>query len=365
MPEDASDTSMPQRATGGSAPEKSTRSVSPDPKTSAGKITQIYYLILSTILLVAVISLTILFASGVLDFGLEGPFVFILYVISGILVSVACFGLLSSSGEIVGESFGYKTRIGGAIVGLVVVVGGGGIYEVFARPASLFSFRILMYEDTPASPTLVKGSVSLIVGAAIRSADVDSNGTALFQGLPARWVETPAQLILRSNEFLIADPKSNQIVLKKEATLRIKIKRKNIFTSYKNSKLKIKIGSVFSDKLASGGRTVTLSLLVLSESERPVPVYPTATVHLTRAGLGIRSLEMNLNDGTLAEVIVINPRVPKTLKVDGKLPEDYKDLLGMDLEAYVSIKYYDPKVSVSGKFHSNSIPFTRNKLGID
>ena len=52
------------------------------------------------ILLAVLIGLAILFGSGIPRFGLEGPFVYVIYIIAGCLSPLLCFGLLDSSGEL-------------------------------------------------------------------------------------------------------------------------------------------------------------------------------------------------------------------------------------------------------------------------
>jgi hypothetical protein len=81
------------------------------------------------VLLIAVIAMAILFATGTLRFGLSGPFVYIVYVLAGLLSALLTFGMLSSRGELHGEHEGIGLKLGGAVVALVVVAAGGGLYE--------------------------------------------------------------------------------------------------------------------------------------------------------------------------------------------------------------------------------------------
>src|SRR5258706_5150237 len=115
-------------------------------------------------LLVVVIALAILFASGILRFGLAGPFVYVVYVLAGLLSAFRSFGVLSSQGEFQGEHRGVGLRLGGAVVALVVVAAGGGLYERYLYTPPHFDLLLLFFAENPAKPEPVTGKVVLIVG---------------------------------------------------------------------------------------------------------------------------------------------------------------------------------------------------------
>src|SRR5258708_10513172 len=116
------------------------------------------------ILLLVVAGMAVLFASGILRFGIAGPCVYIVYVMAGLLSASLTFELLSSRGEVQGKREGIVLKLGGAVVALVVVAAGGGLYERYLYTPPHFDLLLLFYTENLTKPEPVTGKLVMITG---------------------------------------------------------------------------------------------------------------------------------------------------------------------------------------------------------
>lgn len=153
------------------------------------------------VLLLAVIAMAVLFATGTLRFGLSGPFVYIVYILAGLLSACLTFGMLSSRGELHGEREGIGLKLGGAVVALVVVAAGGGVYERYLYTPPQFDLLVLFFTDNPAKPEPVTGKVVVIAGNQDFAADLDGTGRLTIRHISSRYLQHPFQIQLSSPNY--------------------------------------------------------------------------------------------------------------------------------------------------------------------
>src|SRR5262249_7696503 len=182
------------------------------------------------VLLTVLIALAVLFGTGILRFGLEGPFVYVIYIMAGLLVAFVCFCLLDSSGGLTGNSLNTNVKLGGAIVGLVVVSAGGAVYEIYGRPQQTFSTRV-SFRETSGEAVRPKGALTIFIGAGTQTANIDTGGTALFQNIPSAWRNKEARCFLDSMEFKPSRVQQDKLTLTPEETVIFEVDRKPLFSS--------------------------------------------------------------------------------------------------------------------------------------
>jgi hypothetical protein len=120
-------------------------------------------LAMSVVFLLVIVGLLLLVGFGRLDLGIDPSLRFLVYILAGLLVAFATFGILTSTGELSGSPFGIQVRLGGSLVAAVVVAGGGSLYELYVRPAT-FETRVVFYESTRETQVDITGSLTLFVG---------------------------------------------------------------------------------------------------------------------------------------------------------------------------------------------------------
>ena len=320
------------------------------------------------ILLIVLVALAVLFGSGVLRFGLEGPFVYVIYIIAGLLVAFACFGLLDSSGELTGKPLDTNVKLGGAIVGLVVVAAGGALYEMYGRPPQTFSTRIAFFDGT-GQPVKPKGALMLFIGAANPQLAIDGNGTVLFQNIPAAWRNKPARVALDSAEFKAASTQEPSIILKPEDTITFQVVRKPLFTSFDEAKIDFSWKFGESVQLAaSSDRDLTIRLIAIAQAELPLPLRPKAKLIFLRQGraMPIRTIEVDVGTETSDDVVILQPHQPTTLVFSGFLSPDLISLAYQrDLVGRFKVSYLDSDNKTNREFTSPDFPIDKATVTFD
>ncbi|MDU9006958.1 hypothetical protein [Sedimentitalea todarodis] len=318
-------------------------------------------LALSGLILIIVTGLTVLIASGILQFGFQGPVVFVLYIISGVFVALSCFGILTSTGELAGEPYGINIRLGGAIVGLVVVVAGGGIYEVFVRDSESTKLQIVLYTENRNNIPEIEAELTLILDATTVSKAVNGRGIVVFENLPPSWLGRDAAFIFDSREYGIAVEDGLDVKIS-EGTSYVEIKKKAAFSTYEESDLRISPQNAFSEPMVSGEQTLTVWASAVSLSERPVPIRTYGEISFNNeAGLEFRTISSNVNISGVSEFILLKPNEPRDIAFDALLPEDWEFLLARAPEVILSVFYHDFEDTVRRKvFYSESFDFDEN-----
>jgi hypothetical protein len=319
-------------------------------------------------LLVVLIGLAVLFGAGVLRFGLEGPFVYVIYVIAGLLVAFVCFGLLDSTGELTGNPLSTNVKLGGAIVGLVVVIAGGALYEIYGRPQQTFSTRVAFYTMNGES-VRPKGALTLFIAAGTQTAIIDSGGTALFQNIPAAWRSKEAQCSLDSHEYRAAAINNCKLLLKPEETIAFQVERKPLYSSYEQSKINFEWKSAESVQLAaSANRDLTIRLIATGESELPIPLRSKGSIVFFRQGrpMPLRIIDAEVGTETSDDVVILKPNEPITLVISGILTPDLLSLaFKRDLVVRFKLFYLGSKDNSQREYASSDFPFDKTTVVFD
>lgn len=141
-------------------------------------------LVVLGVLLVFLFVFVYLFAGGKINMGISSSFIYMIYIILGLIASVICYGLLSSFGEIQGHRYETTIKLGGAIVGLVVVGGGGLIYEKYVHTPDGVDVRVVFYSKNQSEIQRLKGQAIIFYGNTEKDVPVSNEGSILLQGIP-------------------------------------------------------------------------------------------------------------------------------------------------------------------------------------
>lgn len=278
-------------------------------------------LILSVTFLLVILGIMWLVGSKRIDLGFDPSLVFLIYVLAGLLIAFACFGVLTSTGEIAGKPYGVHVRLGGSIVAAVVVAGGGSLYELYVRPAA-FSTRIMFYDGSATNQVRPGGSFRLFVGSGVEDQPIQSDGTVLFQNLHRN---EALRYELISQNYAIDPSDAPRLALVPDELVALKVVRKNPFAPYDPSKLKIEL-------------------------------------NLTKSELPFRSYSADVTDGTLSDVFLLQPRKPQTITMDVVIPSDFRDLTNLGLEAWMTLQYADPNKADGGSYSIGPVPFDETRF---
>lgn len=295
------------------------------------------------ILLVVVVALAVLFATGTLRFGLSGPFVYIVYVLAGLLSAFLTFGVLSSRGELHGERDGVGLKLGGAVVALVVVAAGGGFYERYLYTPPQFDVLILFFTENQAKAEPVTGKLALIVGNQDFAKELDGTGRVLFRGISSRYLQQPFQIQLDSPNYEVISNLSAR--LPADAPVLIKVQWKRTWEPANKAEIRIFLesGSAMNYGPRPDQKNVNFRLKVESVSPLPIPISKRATVRLlTNDGAPLESWVFEV----VGERTVIPPKAVAYVHVDGMVPKDAYHRIRIGKMVTISLAY-DPDIEAS------------------
>lgn len=247
-------------------------------------------------LLVAVIVLTILFASGELRFGIGGPLVYIVYLLGGAFAAVLTFGLLSSWGHAGGQYAGINVRLGGAIVALALVTGGGGLYERYLHVSPTVDVRVAFYSRTRGVLENVSGRVDLLVSNQHMTQNVQGQGTVLFQGIAPHLLGQAVSVSLQSTDWEVTE--SPAALVGSEPNW-VKIRRRSLYVPAKEAALTVAVEKVDLVNMAGdkSKRSMTIRLRVVNRTTGEIPLGSPARFEvLSRSGVPVKTLELPLDE---------------------------------------------------------------------
>jgi hypothetical protein len=147
------------------------------------------------LLLGAAVVFAILFGKGWLTQDVVSSY--IVFVILGGLASVLTWGLLSSAGEISGTQYGFKIKLAGAIVPLVLVTGGG-LWAADRTEPFAVKFKFV---NAAGQAVKVSGLARLEISDDTRPVTVQDSDLATFDHLPRSAQNKSAGLTLESSKF--------------------------------------------------------------------------------------------------------------------------------------------------------------------
>ena len=286
-------------------------------------------------LLVAVLGLIILFGSGRLRFGLEGPFVFIIYLMGGMLAAVLTFGILSSSGELTGKKAGWGIRLGGAVVALVVVTFAGGYYERYLHTPSQFDALLLFYVDNPNAPEHVTGSVGVFIGNEEHMCVLDGTGRALIRSLSSRYLDSAYMLTLDSPNYEVVSNSPKGLTSQEPILVKIKWKRTYEAASKASLKLHYESGSAIDLAPRPDQKNVNFVIKVETDSVLPIPVSKKVSLELlSPGGAALKTFELEL-----VGTSVFGPKSFTEVHLDGLVPLSDYSLIASGCSMIATLSY--------------------------
>lgn len=349
------------------SPEKRTQQRVPVPE-QAGGADKRSQLTIFVVLLAAMFAMTVLFASGVLRFGLSGPFIYVLYVIAGLLASTLCYGILDSFGELHGTRYGITLRLGGAIVGLVVVAGGGGLYERFLQTPSTFNVRVYLHEGNTAVPVGAKGTLSLRLGSQQRTVNIEADGTALFQGITSDWEGKQVGLVL-SSVLHELHPDSARIKLSSDGEAYARIVSRPMFVEEEDAEMTLKIIETRSTKMAEGfefDRDLSFVVRAVCRSPRRIPIDAAADLEITDInGVLRQKIPLTVSSDLRELGAFLKPNLPTNLFLEGKFFARDIELLDMGHFSRVVLHYDRVMGTEARPFMTAMFEFNRQHLDFD
>jgi hypothetical protein len=319
-------------------------------------------LILFGALLFAALFLAVVFAGGWLRFGLAGPFIYVLYIFCGMLAAYTCYGLLSSIGELEGKQYGVALKLGGPIVALVVVAGGGGLYEKYGQTPGSFAQRINFYSNQPGQLEKIIGTATLSFGNERRPETLREAGTALYQGIPIQWLGKPLVLDLESTNYEIAPAAQAPLLTDREAIF-VKVVRKRQFAQPNEASLELSFreGVALNYVSRPDAKNIVLTLRAVSQTDLAIPIDADATLEiLSNSGAPMFNIPLKVTDTT-----IVPSRGLEMIHLDGFMLKDQYAIALTGKTAVVKLRY-DHSVEKSEMefqteftFSKKTVPATR------
>lgn len=106
-------------------------------------------------------------------------------------------------GEIKGHKYETTIKLGGAIVGLVVVGGGVMIYEKYVRRSATVDIRLVFYGKKISQTQKISGEVMFLIGNKDFSVTLKNQSNVLLQGIPSAAEGSKMNLSLDCPDFEI------------------------------------------------------------------------------------------------------------------------------------------------------------------
>jgi hypothetical protein len=132
-------------------------------------------------LVLLLVTTTILFASGLLRHGVGTTATYVVYVLAGLVTAVLCFGLLGATGAFEGTAHGATLKLGGSIVAMLVVTGGGVVYEQYRKPEK-FDCLVRFVDRATRQPQKLKGNIEILLGSEKHPGSFSDQSDVLMQG---------------------------------------------------------------------------------------------------------------------------------------------------------------------------------------
>jgi hypothetical protein len=183
----------------------------------------------------AVLVLLIAFADKLAGLGLTEHVYYLVLVLMGLAAAVFLFGALRSTATYEGTVLGGTLKLGGPIVGAVLVVVGG----YFFVPKT-FTFPLTVYVHGKEGPqdTVLRnsGRVVLVLGPEPRSESIGDNGQAYFPAIPADFRGQEVQAWVESEAYESVDPRAKH-----------RLDSSSLYLVVQRKILRYKLGGIVSD----------------------------------------------------------------------------------------------------------------------
>jgi hypothetical protein len=296
----------------------------------------------------------ILYASGILKFGLSQQFTYILYAVAGLLAAVTCFGLLSSYGKFTGKKGDSNLELRGAIVAFLVVAGGGGFYEKYLHTAEFINMTIAFINKDGQSEDIT-GSATLYIGTEPKTVALKKQNNVTFLGIPSSLISEDLKLELKGDYEI---DKSIKLPAIQNSTVFIKVKRNNPFINPNDVNLDITFdrGDVVSFGPDPSKKSVVLKFYIFSRSEKEVPLSNKVKFTIySNSGSPMYSENYSLN-----EFPNIKPNSREEIILDLLIPTS---VLNQAIDKIAEIKlYYDTANADSNNEYSEDFTLSKNSI---
>jgi hypothetical protein len=231
------------------------------------------------VLLVVLLGLTVLFASGTLRFGQSGPIVYILYVIAGFGAAVLTFGLLASSGTFSASNRGMTLRLGGSVVALLAVAAGGGLYERYLHRAETFELLIVFWMGDSNSSAPLIGEMVLYAGNNDFPKKLDGSGRARFLSLPSQLLGRPINFMLNVPGYQVVEIKPN--VFENDKPIQVQVERSQTYADASTAlAVMLSEAQVVDYGPRPDQRILTITLKLNSRAGLPLPLSRIANLRI-------------------------------------------------------------------------------------
>lgn len=290
------------------------------------------------ILLVALFVLVYAFAGNHLHMGVSGSFTYLIYIFLGLISSVVCYGLLSSMGEIKGHKYETRIKLGGAIVGLVVVGGGGMIYEKYVQKAATIDVRLVFYTKSLSQIQKINGEAIFWDGNKEIPLTLKNQSSALIQGLSSKAEGTPMRFSLDCPDFEIDSANYASLKIDPNNPIYVKLNPRKLYADPKEAKLSVTFNNGYSSNYIRRpeDKNIVIQVDVISESELIIPIAKEAELEIiTNSGTPL--VKTTLKSGDLT--FLTNKNLKK-IYYDGFVPND-KFEMAKGKTAFLTINYYD------------------------
>jgi hypothetical protein len=159
-------------------------------------------------LFAAVVVFALLYAARILHATVVSDYA--TFVLLGLLASVLMWGILSSTGEISGSAYGVQIKLGGAVVPLVVIVGGG----LWLQSKDRTSHIKVRWVTVNGNPARVTGDVRLEVAGVGNTpvALLTGSDIVTIDGIEPAMAGQPASFTLNSPTYQIHDAGAKNVV---------------------------------------------------------------------------------------------------------------------------------------------------------
>lgn len=305
------------------------------PKPESGTKAKMAILIL---LLVVLLIIVYAFASGKLAMGISGSFTYLIYIFLGLISSVVCYGLLSSMGEIQGHKYETTIKLGGAIVGLVVVGGGGLVYEKYVRKPDTIDMRVIFFTDNRAAPQKISGTATVFVANKEFNVSLKDEYTVLFQGLPSGAEGQALSLALDGADFDIDSAALKIAKVSSLSPVYIRLAARKSYQDAKTAAVQMGFngGSAINYIKRPNDKNIVIQMDITSQSDLVIPLEKKAHFEvLSDSGVPMVSTDLESDN-----MILLNPNSTKEYYFEGFIPADRYEMV-KGKTAVIKINYKD------------------------
>lgn len=267
------------------------------------------------ILLVVLLIFVFAFASGKLNIGISGSFTYLIYIFLGLISSVVCYGMLSSMGEINGHRYSTTIKLGGAIVGLVVVGGGGLVYEKYVHKNSE-EIRLVFYTDATTHLQTISGEADLLVGNQQMSIRLDNQNSVLFQGLQNVDEGSTLNFSLDCPDWKIDSGQT--LKLTSAGPIYVKLTRKATYAAADQAKVTFDFnnGTAINYVGRPNDKNIVIQIQATSQDALVIPIDKSADLQV----ISDSGTVMATTTLTTDEITFLPPNASRELSFDGFIP---------------------------------------------